>query len=390
MKKKVAAFILMMLLPGIVTFGQVNVIHVNNPASMPVGSGFYYTLPLTVLQVDVVLRVEKQAKGPMVNYAERYLGITDAIQSDNTLFEISRVIITPTAKPDPEEVYYVEMGQRDSKDPRMLLFEVNESGYLVSANNIDAQNRKLPKSGRQIMIDGTEFTSGDDSDFMYSGKVNISTDTIVRRVAVDTTIVEQLSFRSRALDKPDQDFAVEIMAKIEEVRESRYKLLTGFQETAYETGTLQFMDEQLQKLEEEYIALFRGKSFTYFENHTFYFTPPKKQEKTTAPLFMFSANSGISPAKGGIGETVELTLEPAGTGQMIDGFAGKKGQDASQNGIAYRVPGQAFASLKIGKEEIHTEQLTVTQLGTVRRLPFNKFKVEFSPETGGIMMLMLE
>lgn len=390
MRKTVAALIVMLMMPGIACLAQVNVIHVNNPSARPAGNGFYYTLPLSVLRVDVVLKAEKRAKGPLADFAERYLGIPDAIKFDNTLFEISKVIITPVAKPDPDEVYYVEMGQRDSRDPRALLFEVNEEGFLVSANNIDAQSQKQTTINRQIVIDEAGINPNAGKDFTFTGRVNISTDTIIRRIAVDTNMVEQLTFRTRALDKPAEDFANEMMAKIEEVRESRYKLLTGFQETAYESGTMRYMDEKLRLMEEEYIALFRGKSFIYFETHTFFYSPQKKQDKTTTPLFMFSTSSGISPAKGGVGETVELSVESSGIGQLIEGFSDIKRQDAGQNGIVYRVPGNAMVSLKIGKEELHSEQMMVNQFGTVRRLSSNKFKVEFSPETGGIKMLMLE
>jgi hypothetical protein len=390
MKNLIVALLVMISLTGANVVGQVNVINVNKPASRPTGNGVYYALPRTVLRIDVVLKVEERAKGPLSEYAEKYLGIKDAVRFDNTYHEISKTTITPIAEPDPDEVYYVEMGQRDSRDPRMLLLDVNEKGFLVSANTIDAHTLKAPTISRQTVFDGIEYTSGNKAGFTLTGLVNIFSDTVIRRVAVDTTMVEQLHFRTRALDKPAQDLANEIMDKIEDVREARFRLLTGFQETPYELGTIRYMDEQLKKTEEEYIAMFRGKTFIYFETYTYYYMPTKKQENSSTPVFMFSSSSGISPLRSGVGENVELMLETTGLGQLIDGFSGGKGAVASQNGIAYRVPAYVVASLKIGKEEIHSEPVIINQFGATLRLPAQKFKAEFSPETGGIKMLVLE
>ncbi len=375
---------------GANVFGQVNVIHVNKPASRPTGNGIYYALPRTILRIDVVLKVEERAKGPLSDYAEKYLGIKDAIRFDDTDHEISTTLITPVTEPDPEEVYYVEMGQRDTRDPRMLLLDVNEKGFLVSANTIDAKTPKAQTTNQQIAIDGIGHTSGNGTEFSITEMVNIFTDTIIRRVAVDTTMVEQLHFRTRALDKPAQDLANEILDKIEEVREARFRLMTGFQETPYEMETISYMDKQLRKTEEEYIAMFRGKTFTYFETHTFYYTPTKKLENSAAPVFMFSSSSGVSPLRSGVGENVEIIFEATGIGEIVEGFSGGKGAVSSQNGIAYRVPANVNVSLKIGKEEIHSESVIINQFGATLRLPAQKFKAEFSPETGGIKMLVLE
>lgn len=384
------AFVGFFLILSLAVSGQVNVIHVNNPASRPIGNGIYYSLPRTKLRVDVLVKVNESLKGPLSEYAERYLGIQDAVKTDNSIYTISNVTITPLAEPDPEQVYYVEMGQRDSRDPRLLMIELDKSGFLVSANGLDAQDSKNVNVERKIVVDDDGITYGGNNNFVLTGRVNISTDTIIRRVAVDTSTVEQLSFRTRTLDKPAQDFATEMMDKIEELRDSRFKLLTGFQETAYETGTVRYMDEQLQKIEAQYIALFRGISTTHFETHTFYYSPQNDQEKNPVALFKFSSSSGISPAKGGVGENAELSLESLGSGQLINGFSDANRADVPQNGIAYRVPANAKATLKIGKDEIHSEFIQINQLGNVRRLPPHKFKAEFSPETGGIKSLLIE
>jgi len=371
-------------------FGQVNVISVNQPVGRPAGNGIYYTLPRTVLRVDVELKVKDKLRGPLSDYAEKFLGITDAIKFDDTTYEISNITLTAEAEPDPDEVYYIEMGTRDSRDPRLVSIEINEKGFLLAVNNIDAQNQKVVHGSQTLEIDGAEFSSARNKDFIVSGKVNISIDTVIRRVAVDTIMVEQMSFRTRALDKPGQDMAVEMVDKIEELRAARVKLLTGFQEVAYDPGTMKYMDSQIRALEEEHLDLFRGKVFTHFENHTFYYIPPKKQDKTPVAVFKFSPTAGVGNAKGGSGDNVEIIIESAGTASLLEGFSGSHRTDLPQNGVAYRIPATANAMLKLGKEEIASQRVTINQLGVVRRLPPQKFRVELSPLTGGIKSLVVE
>lgn len=391
MKKSNISFLVLFVLMSMFVSGQVNVIHVNNPASQPAGSGIYYNLPRTLLKVDVVLRVEERLKGPLSEHAERFLGIGDAIKFDNTYYEINEIVVSSHTEPDPEEVYYVEMGQRDSRDPRSLLLEVDEAGYLLFTNTIDKQFGQVTQPDRQvIMIDGTDLPSGGSEDFISTGRVTPKIDTILRRVAVDTILTEQMHFRFRAIDKPTQELAAEIMETIEEIRDSRYRLITGFQETPYASGTIKYMDTELKKMEQEYIDLFRGKTFYYFEKHTFYYVPDKKPDKSPTTLFKFSNSSGISTTRSGAGENVELVIENTGTGPVVENFAGTRRAEAPQNGIAFRIPEQAIIKIIIGKEELLTERFTINQFGATKRLPVQKFKATFNPKTGGIRQLFLE
>lgn len=389
--KKLFVVLLLAIATPLVVVGQVNVIHVNDPAARPAGSGVYYALPRTVLQIDVVVSAEERLKGPLSEFAERYLGITDAIRFDNTFYSISDIFITPLIEPDPDELYYVEMGQRDSRDPRSLLIEIDDNGFLVAANTIDNQTRRAPRGTRQtVMIDGMSYAASDAGDFIHTGRITPTVDTILRRVAVDTILTEQMHFRFRAIDKPAQELAAGIVEKIEDIRDARFRLLTGFQETPYESGTIKYMDSELLRQERDYIDLFRGKRYTWHEHYTFYYVPGKKPEKSASTLFKFSNSAGVNYSRSGTGENIELMLEPILTGQAVEGFDSSKRPETPQNGIAYRIPGMAAVSVKNGRDDLFTGRLTINQFGTIRRLPPQKFKAEFSPQTGGIKSLMLE
>ncbi|NCC73723.1 MAG: DUF4831 family protein [Sphingobacteriia bacterium] len=389
MNKIQALIAILSLAPHFFSFGQVNVLEVSNPARQPASNGIYYMLPRTSLRIEVVVKTEQNARGPLAEFANRYLGITDAILADNTSYTISKVAITPIPEPDPGQVYFIETTPSDPKEAGKLSVLTDESGFLLSVNTLDDFNLLPAKVVKKITVEDEELLMDNADEFAPAERVIIITDTILRRIAVDTTLVEQLSFRTRATDKTDADLAAETMEKIEEIREARFRLLTGFQETPYETGTIIYMDEELKKLEEEYLAMFRGKSRRFFEYYTFYYIPAATHEKLTVPLFRFSSVNGIGNIESGNGDVAGLLIEPAGTGALIEGFSGAAPSLSAGNGIAFRVPATAKVTLNIGKEIIHTEQITINQLGAIQRLPVQKFKAEFSPATGSITKLML-
>lgn len=387
---KIQALIAMLFLAShLFSFGQVNVLKVSNPARQPASNGIYYMLPRTSLRIEVVVKTEQNARGPLAEYANRYLGITDAILADNTSYTINKVAITPIPEPDPEQIYFIETTPPDPKKAGKLSVLTDESGFLLSVNTLDDFNSLPAKVVKKITVEGEEFHMDNADEFAPAERVKIITDTILRRIAVDTTLVEQLSFRTRATDKTDADLAAETIEKIEELREARFRLLTGFQETPYETGTIIYMDEELKKLEEEYLAMFRGKSRRFFEHYTFYYIPAATHEKLTVPLFRFSSVNGIDSIESGNGDIAGLLIEPAGTGSLIEGFSAAVPSLSAGNGIAFRVPATAKVTLNVGNKIIHTEQITINQLGAIQRLPVQKFKAEFSPATGSITKLVL-
>jgi hypothetical protein len=232
-----------------------------------------------------------------------------------------------------------------------------------------------------------EISSGTkDSEFYINKQISTKTDTIIRRVAVDTVQKEQFFYRNRIIDRSTEDMALEALRKIEKIRESRYNLLTGFQETAYEAGTIKYMDGELKVLENEYLDLFRGKSTTDYYHYTFYFTPETSTSTVSKTLFKFSTGTGIIENRSGSGENVQIELIPNELAEPAGSFA----KAGSENGIAYRLPGFAIAKVKSESQNFIEKRIQINQFGVVRRLPPGKFNAQFHPETGGIKSVIME
>lgn len=382
MKKLVIALLILVFWQS--ANSQVNVYRVNDFSGQPTGNGTFYFLPQTVLKVDVVVRSDEKLKGPYSEYASKFLGLENVNNFDYTNYSIENVVVTTLAEPDPDQVYFVEMGAVDSKNLRTFKLKLDDSGFLLSANDLNQLSSGEAKKSLELVDFQNPAEGKSFPEFYVSGNVITKVDTIIRRITVDTLNTEQYFYRTRLEDKTTEQMAVAALGKLQQIRESQYNLLTGFQETAYEAGTIRFMFDRLKKLENEYLDLFRGKTFTEYYHYTYYYVPDAGSLKNPVTLFQFSTGSGIT--KSSSGDKVQLQLISAG----LEEPAGNFPSVASNTGLAYRVPGSAVARVSLDAGVLCEERLCISQLGVIRRLPAKRFNAEFNPETGGLKSLFLE
>lgn len=385
MMKKITVFTLAVLYGLGQVLAQVNVYQVKNTSAKPVRNGVFYVLPRTVLKIDVLLKTEENLKGPFSEYADELLGLDNAIKFDFTGYYIENIDISPVAEPDPDQVYYIETGERSSKDFKSLMVAMNEAGFLVSASNTDNQETVAGLGESEVlMFDERSMNQGNKSGFYALRNVKSETDTIVRKITVDTALVEKFVYRTKLVEKNPKEQALETVNLLEETRESRLKLLTGFQETAYDAGTMAYMDKQLQKLENNYLDLFRGKTIRSYKIHTFYYTPSSEPEKDEPVLFRFSKGTGITSPRSGTGDEITLDLILNESALIAGEFHTPQKDESNLSGIAYRIPGVARCIIKNESELLVDKVVTISQFGGVKRLPAQKFKADFNPSTGGI------
>lgn len=364
--------------------GQVNVHHVTDIKGQPTGQGTFYTLPRTVLKIDVIIKSTEQLKGPYSDYAERFLGLESVNKYDFTTWNIQKVVITTQTEPDPSQVYFVEMTGTDSKEQRQLQLQLDEAGMLLRAGDVNMPGIKEPSKTREVTTFENPSNGKQFPEFYTTKHVETNIDTIIRKVAVDTAMTEQLFYRQRLEDKSTDEMAANALQQIQQIRESKYKLITGFQETAYDPGSIKFMFNRLDHLENEYLDLFRGKSFDDYYHYTYYVVPEPKNGSYTATLFRFSTGSGITEGKSG--EPVQLEITGTNAGEKTGALPGI---DAN-TGIAYRLPGIAEVKVNYEGKVFYENRLPVNQLGLIERLPARRFNATFDPETGGIKTLFLE
>jgi hypothetical protein len=263
-------FTLFGLFFSLVVVAQINVFHVNEQLDLSEKHGFFYSLPQTVFRVELVVEKTEYNAGPYAPYAEEYLGLQNVVKYDFSNYKIIDVKLGTTAVPDPEQFYFVELGDKLSKKDKELLLAFSEAGLISGINE--------GMKGDEKLLMGSTLKETEDTPvgyFRYSAERNLyeKFDTLIQRVVVDTVTVEKIHINRNLEEKSSENKAMEIAEKITQIRESKYNLISGYQEIPYEAASLTFMSRQLKEMEDEYLSLFTGVTIKKTLNYKFFVNP---------------------------------------------------------------------------------------------------------------------
>jgi hypothetical protein len=373
-----------------ITFAQFNV---SKAESTTANRGVFYSLPQNYLIIDVVVEETASFAGPYADFSYKYLGLDKVIKSDKSEFQITSIQVQTETQPDPAQSYFVEIPPKSSsKDSRSVLLSLDQAGIInagsqsQTAIDIESYNRK--KYTHTV----SSNTINKDDLFNYvlrPGMMEI-TDTIIKVITIDTTFIQDIRYENRFVDMSIEQQAANAKEKIDMLRKERHKLLTGYQEIAYEGEAIRFMHDQLKKQEDEYMAMFTGKKITRTHSYRFYYTPKQEDINSNVPVFKFSKFNGLSEK--GSGEYVFIKFESNNITENISSSALKvESANTGQHGFYYRIPEYADISLIYKGEKMSNDKFMIPQFGVVSYIPFgNDIKIELHPETGTIKSLYLE
>ena len=112
MKRNIAIAILLQFVIVSNMFGQINVLRIDNNAPPPTKDGIFYSLPRTVVKIDVKIDRIENYKGPYADFALRFLGLKNVVETNAIDYKISDISITTYTEPDPDQYYFVELGDK--------------------------------------------------------------------------------------------------------------------------------------------------------------------------------------------------------------------------------------------------------------------------------------
>lgn len=331
--------------------------------------GFIYALPQTVFKIDVVYEKIQKLEGPLAKYTDEYLGATDYITSDETEYNLTVVNVSIFQESDPGQLYYVQYPLERAKDEKTTSFCLSNIGGLL-AYNTDAQNIAQTM---EVVVDQTFIFKEGDIAFPYMSQYNKQkkTDTIIRTINIDTITINRFLFKTSWVDKSISEKAREAALQIEKIRESRYHLISGYQEVNYGSSMI-YMDRQMQKLENQYLVLFLGREIKTIEKQTFYYVPGKN--KKGGELMRFDD-----------GKTVNIVVIPDNTSDKLPEIPTSK-----LNSIYYRIPASAVVTISSGNKNFFSGRFLVNQLGVVSSIPLGNTKLQFDAKTGNITNIIRE
>jgi len=329
-------------------FSQFQTIPFKNNSGSP--EGIPYTLPKTVLVVEVTTECTQQTPGPYCQYAERFLGITDVCQTEITSNEIVSVSIYTKPVPDDQNTYLI-VQESKSKNPATI--ELTPEGFLSSING-DLSEKNINKKSHD------------------ANRSNLSKP----YETMESSIVTREMQQSTSTAKIAELAALELF----NIRDARVNILTQDVDKGPSDGkSYELVLSELNRIERYYTELFTGKRNVSKKVTTFEVDPASVNEST---LFRFSQIKGIV-------DKADLGGSPVNIKIQKEGALANNAQDsknAKSVGLYYRIPGKAKITIADGKKTFCEKEIMVAQFGNVMTLPVQSSgKVKLCPFTGALL-----
>lgn len=307
-----------------------------------------YSLPKTVLKLDVSAEREVFFAGPYAKYARKYLGI-DARETDRTTVKVVSVSMAPVIEADLSARY--KLPAADALDKVLAL----SAQGLVS---MGGDNPLAPVEWRfqalpQADFTGMALTSGISTETKTLYK-NVTTDTSFTRVAVSQDVVVEKSLEKKAAEAADI---------ILSVREERLKITIGDTDATYSGEALGAAIAELTRIEKEYLTMFIGYSQKEIISRSFDVVPDRAGETRMYVAFRVSDEEGLNDGDSFSGLPYYLEVAPESVPAAAAGDPIKPSSKIAP--VHYRIPAVCKVSLSDGKQPLVTTRVPVYQMGSV-------------------------
>lgn len=347
MKKTLSVFLLCLIALGSST---VNAKEKKN--TKPNEPAVVYSLPKTVLVVEVEATKTVQKVGPYYNYSERYLALKDVVTEDKTTWEIKRIRVRAKSIADKDKTYTLDA------NPDFCV-SLSPEGVISGINTpAEPHTLKIKK-----MDDYVTKPADSDDDFFNSSVLT----------------EEQLTANSTAK-------MAEMAAKqIYRIRDSRLSLIAGDNEKIPADGeSLKLMLKKLDGSEKALVEMFAGKKIKTTVIKKIEITPEKAMKNEL--IFRLSALNGVVDKDDLSGSPVYITVTPT-MNETPQAVTEKK-----KNKFYYILPGSAQVGVSNNENKFFEGNFPVAQFGSMQALPSKVIKtkgvkIKYNPQTGALISI---
>lgn len=372
---------------------QVSVSRVEKPDSFQGKEGVFYYLPATFLEFTIAFDRVEELRGPYADYAYQYLGLDDVIREDREFYELKDIRLFPHVYADPDQHFFIEFLQKQTKDPLPVELLFDEQGFL-SELAIGMELSGQPEPGPLVMQlpePAAKYPHKPDP-FQYYATDNqvLRIDTIIRVVSIDTSTFTDISYTSNMVYRTVEERAMEAASFIMRIREDRFKLLTGYQEVNYDKEAIAYMDRELMELEDAYLSLFKGVRRRECHLATRVLVPNPGRSGRPEVLCRFSAASGIGSPDDPQGDPVSVVIAPVGISPEST-YKGTTPQPGSAQGIAIRLPQMCQVTVDYLGIQKTNRVLPVHQFGYLSHFTYtSKLRLQLHPATGLVRQIIVQ
>jgi len=329
--------------------------------------GITYALPRVGVRICVEAVEERFVPGPYHAYANQLLGIDNAKTRATVQWKLADLKLEPFAEPDPGHVYKA-LGEG------AFTLSLTPDGRLAGIN-AGRESASPMKVHTNLFIQKPE--KEDDFSFAHFNDTPLF-------AAGDSTN------NYRPVRVSAEKKAAEAAARIFEIRLTRFHLAAGLLDELHPDGSAYNVSlKELNRMEEDYLSLFVGRT-TYKKVETsFDFIPDGDEAEKGEVIFRFSEENGLLQASDLSGKPVMMQVDPVKN--LKDKYTMQSRSEnpaAGESGVYYRMPGLANVQVIFELNTIASARMVLPQYGEIAPVPeellFGDYFIEFHPETGAV------
>lgn len=319
--------------------------------SDPVG-GVVYSLPSTVVNIEVDAVLEKFYAGPYAKYAEKYLGL-DVRQADESACHVTDVRMSTSVEADMNRRYVISApgGKLDA-----AFLKMSSSGLVAFGN-----------AGSEDVV--WRFPVSKEADFSAKGiSSNLTSEAAVlyKNGKKSKVGVQQNMLVAKTLEQKAEEAAEMIL----DIRAKRFQIVVGDTDATYSGEALGAAVAELTRLEEEYLVLFTGYSEFQQQKLTYDVVPDASLESQRYIAFRISDTEGLVAADNLSGKPVVLELVPQNIADL-EPVSEKESKKIKAPLFYYSIPAVCNVRLTDGMKVLYQGRFPVYQLGKVSSMPAN-------------------
>lgn len=318
-------------------------------------STMVYALPRTGLKVHIDYQKTVFIPGPYADYAQRQLGIEGVGKKRSEAWRITDASLESTTEPDLTRMYSIA-GIEGTPD-REIVDWAEQNGLILRGNfmvstAIDRYSGK--KNPGAVLFKDVTMEPNEEKKEQTIYKTLI-TDTSFVRVPVTTEQMERKTIERKA---------EEAARLILEIRSDRYYLASGLVDPLPADFDMETAMAGLDRLEEEYLSLFIGKSFTELFSKEYFLVPAGSLEQERYTLDRFSEGQGIGTEES---LPIELVIMPGGDARSLRNLLPQEPEAEMYNLFYYRIPEICDVFISYDQKELARKRVSIYQSGALVR-----------------------
>lgn len=332
--------------------------------------GLVYALPRTILKFNVIATKTIVVPGPYCLFAQKYLGVNDVPLKKMEEWTINNIDISTNIESDPTTFYAVIPGDNTKVD----FLKVCNTGLIIPISGFTVNSTSIKDFKVNETESKTYFTDLSTSPFIASEKTTyyskVKHDSVFVRVPIQKEMIVEKNIEEKARDAADFIFTL---------RKRRADFLSVDADHNLNGDGLKIALDEINRLEQEYLSLFIGKSFTESVIRSFEYVPSQPEGESSI-IFRFSVTKGILPSSDLSGNPILLKTSPETIPESYKVFFQSISMEKDKplnDVIYYRIPISASISISDGKNEVLTRRVSICQYGPLVRMPI-KFMIKDS------------